>query len=74
MSMEGRRWEPGMDTHPPTGHSVSPAQYELTTSWQHSDNTIFSVWFESQGKALSGALALHTEGTQCKAAQWSHYV
>lgn len=32
-----------MDQHPPCGHSVSEAQYELTTSWQPPDNAISSV-------------------------------
>lgn len=32
-----------MDEHPPCGHSVSAAQYELTTSWQPPDNAISSV-------------------------------
>ncbi|TNN79388.1 hypothetical protein EYF80_010412 [Liparis tanakae] len=50
MSTEGWHWEPGIDTHPPTGHSL-----------------------ESQGKALIGAPAPHTKGTQSNAKQWSHY-
>ena len=37
-----------------SGHSVNAAQYKLTTSWQRWDNTIFSVQFKSQGKALTG--------------------
>ncbi|CAB1454634.1 unnamed protein product [Pleuronectes platessa] len=37
-----------------SGHSVNAAQNELTTSWQRSDNTILSVQFKSQGKALTG--------------------
>lgn len=32
-----------MDQHPPCGHSVSAAQYELTTSWQPPDNDISAV-------------------------------
>lgn len=68
----GRPSDPGMDQHPPCGHSVSAAQYELTTSWQPPDNAISAVLPRERWKGPQRGPALHTKGN--RVAQWGFYV